>query len=117
MAWKSATVRLFLVSEAKRPRGRSTTVCLLAPRMQWPLGCFVARAPRNDGRGVASPIDSIVLRRRLVPSCRLRLAERQHQPVRPGEHCDRVGEVGDVGIGEVGAPQGLDFDGASLRRR
>ena len=52
-----------------------------------------------------------------TPSRRLRLAERQHQPVRPREHRDRVGEIGDVGIGEAGAAQGSDFGGAGLRRR
>src|SRR5258708_31878224 len=80
---------------AVRPSG------LLAPRMLWPLGCFVARAPRNDGWGVASPIDSIVLRRRLMPSRRLRFAEGQRQPVRPGEHRNRIGEIGDVEIGDA----------------
>ena len=36
-----------------------------------PLGCFVARAPRNDGWGHADPIDSIVIGRRLwiPPDC------------------------------------------------
>jgi hypothetical protein len=43
------------------------------------------------------------------PSPRLRLPQRQHQPVGPGEHRDRVGEVGDFGIGEAGAAQGCDF--------
>ena len=51
------------------------------------------------------------------PSLPLRFAERQHQPVRPGEHRDRIGEVGDVGIGEAGAAQGSGFGGAGLRRR
>src|SRR5271163_4069178 len=40
------------------PRG------LLAPRMLWPLDCFVARAPRNDGWGAAEPIDWAVWRAR-----------------------------------------------------
>ena len=36
-----------------------------------PLGCFVARAPRNDGWGHADPIHSIVIGRRLwiPPGC------------------------------------------------
>ena len=46
---------LFLVSEAKQSRGRAS----VAP------GCFVARAPRNDGWGAADPYDSDVIRRRL----------------------------------------------------
>jgi hypothetical protein len=50
-------------------------------------------------------------------SRRLRFTERQHQTVRPGEHRDRVGEVGDVGIGEAGVAQDLDFGGAGPRRR
>ena len=44
---------------AARPSG------LLAPRMLWPLDCFVARAPRNDGWVAADPIDSVVIGRRL----------------------------------------------------
>src|SRR3984957_12263776 len=44
---------------AVRPSG------LLAPRMLWPLDCFVARAPRNDGWVAADPIDSVVIGRRL----------------------------------------------------
>src|SRR6202011_5658003 len=32
---------------------------------RWPLGYFVASAPRNDGWGVADPIDSVVIGRRL----------------------------------------------------
>src|ERR1700678_3114403 len=32
-----------------------------APRILWPLGCFVARAPRNDGWGAADPIVSVVI--------------------------------------------------------
>src|SRR5271155_4090760 len=43
---------------AVRPSG------LLAPRMLWPLDCFVARAPRNDGWVTADPIDSVVIGRR-----------------------------------------------------
>ena len=43
---------------AIRPSG------LLAPRMLWPLDCFVARAPRNDGWVAADPIDSVVIGRR-----------------------------------------------------
>jgi hypothetical protein len=31
----------------------------------WPLDCFVARAPRNDGWVAADPIDSVVIGRRL----------------------------------------------------
>src|ERR1700722_4996255 len=53
----------------------------------------------------------------MSPSRSLRFAERQHQTVRPGEHRDRIGEIGDVGIGEAGAAQGSDFAGAGLRRR
>ena len=45
---------------AVRPSG------LLAPRMLWPLDCFVARAPRNDGRVAADPIASVVIGRRLT---------------------------------------------------
>ncbi len=41
---------------------------LLAPRMLWPLDCFVARAPRNDGWVAADPIASVVIGRRLTPS-------------------------------------------------
>src|ERR1700677_1737728 len=42
---------------------------LLAPRtLLWPLDCFVARAPRNDGWGAADPIASVVIRRRLTRS-------------------------------------------------
>src|ERR1700691_2708202 len=44
---------------AVRPSG------LLAPRMLWPLDCFVARAPRNDGWLAADPIASVVVGRRL----------------------------------------------------
>jgi predicted dienelactone hydrolase len=44
---------------AVRPPG------LLATRMLWLLDGFVARAPRNDGWGVADPIDSVVIGRRL----------------------------------------------------
>jgi hypothetical protein len=33
--------------------------------MLWPLDCFVARAPRNDGWVAADPIDSVVIGRRL----------------------------------------------------
>ena len=40
---------------AVRPSG------LPAPRMLWPLDCFVARAPRNDGCVAADPINSVVL--------------------------------------------------------
>ena len=47
---------------AVRPSG------LLAPRMLWPLDCFVARAPRNDGWVAADPIASVVIGRRLTPS-------------------------------------------------
>ena len=43
---------------AIRPSG------LLAPRMLWPLDCFVTRAPRNDGWVAAHPIDSVVIGRR-----------------------------------------------------
>src|ERR1700722_19566321 len=45
---------------AVRPSG------LLAPRMLWPLDCFVARAPRNDGWVAAEPIASVVIGRRLI---------------------------------------------------
>src|SRR5271169_5249423 len=44
---------------AVRPSG------LLAPRMLWPLDCFVARAPRNDGWVAADPIAPVVIGRRL----------------------------------------------------
>ena len=37
-------------------------------RMLWPLDCFVARAPRNDGWVAADPIDSVVIGRRLSQS-------------------------------------------------
>jgi hypothetical protein len=47
---------------AVRPSG------LLASRMLWPLDCFVARAPRNDGWVAADPIDSVVIGRRLSPT-------------------------------------------------
>ena len=47
------------------------TVGLLAPRMLWPLDCFVARAPRNDGWGAPDQIDSVVVGRRLsLDRCR-----------------------------------------------
>jgi hypothetical protein len=36
--------------------------------MLWPLDCFVARAPRNDGWVAADPIASGVIGRRLTPS-------------------------------------------------
>ena len=42
---------------------------LLAPRMSWPLDCFVARAPRNDGWVAADPIDCEVVGRRLSRRC------------------------------------------------
>src|SRR5271169_4218222 len=45
---------------AVRPSG------LLAPRMLWPLDCFVARAPRNDGWVAADPIASVVMGRHLT---------------------------------------------------
>src|SRR5271169_5055317 len=48
-----------LSGAAVRPSG------LLAPRMLWPLDCFVARAPRNDGWVAADPIASVVIGRRL----------------------------------------------------
>src|ERR1700731_4489592 len=48
---------------AVRPSG------LLAPRMLWPLDCFVARAPRNDGWVAADLIDSVVIGRRLSLGC------------------------------------------------
>src|SRR5271163_1770233 len=44
---------------AVRPSG------LLVSRMLWPLDCFVARAPRNDGWVAADPIDSVIIGRRL----------------------------------------------------
>jgi hypothetical protein len=34
--------------------------------MFWPLDCFVARAPRNDGWVAADPIASVVIGRRLT---------------------------------------------------
>jgi hypothetical protein len=37
---------------------------------RWPLGCFVATAPRNDGWGAADPIDSVVIGRLLSSACR-----------------------------------------------
>ena len=55
---------------AVRPSG------LLAPRMLWPLDCFVARAPRNDGWVAADPIASIVMgaaQERLVAMARGRI--------------------------------------------
>ena len=45
---------------AVRPSG------LLTPRMLWPLDCFVARAPRDDGWVAADPIASVVIGRRLI---------------------------------------------------
>ena len=42
---------------------------LLAPRMLWPLDCFVASAPRNDGWVAADLIDSVVIGRRLSLGC------------------------------------------------
>ena len=44
---------------------------LLAPRMLWPLDCFVARAPRNDGWVAADPRIS-----------RIRLSDRFHREAR-----------------------------------
>ena len=41
---------------------------LLAPRMLWPLDCFVARAPRNDGWVPADPIASVIIGRGLIPA-------------------------------------------------
>jgi hypothetical protein len=35
--------------------------------MLWPLDCFVASAPRNDGSGAADPIDSGFIGRHLTP--------------------------------------------------
>ena len=55
---KGANSLPVIASAAKQPRGRITR----------PLGCFVARAPRNDGWGVGNPIDSVVIGRRLSPS-------------------------------------------------
>ena len=48
----------------EQSRSRSTTLWLLTPRMLWPLDCFVARAPRNDGWVAADPIASVVIGRR-----------------------------------------------------
>src|SRR5271168_3140121 len=42
--------------------------------MLWPLDCFVARAPRNDGWVAADPIDSVVIGRRLIT---LEIAQQQ----------------------------------------
>jgi hypothetical protein len=46
--------------------------------MLWPLDCFVARAPRNDGRVAADPIDSVVIGRlnwgRIKPDLKLAVA-------------------------------------------
>jgi hypothetical protein len=50
---------------AVRPSG------LLAPHILWPLDCFVARAPRNDGWGAGDPIDSVFIGRRLGPFLRI----------------------------------------------
>ena len=50
-----------IASEAKQSRGRSTTVWVAGARMLWPLDCFVARAPRNDGWVAADPIVSVVI--------------------------------------------------------
>jgi hypothetical protein len=50
---------------ASNPRAAVRRSGLLAPRMLWPLDCFVARAPRNDG-WAADPIDSVVIGRRLT---------------------------------------------------
>ena len=47
-----------LSGAAVRPSG------LLAPRMLWPLDCFVARAPRNDGWVAADPVAAVVIGRR-----------------------------------------------------
>jgi hypothetical protein len=55
-----------IASAAKQSRGRSTTVWAAGgAAMLWPLDCFVARAPRNDGWGAADPIDSVVVGGRL----------------------------------------------------
>ena len=58
---KRANSLSVIASEAKQSRGRSTTVWLLAPRMLWPLDCFVARAPRNADGNCRSPVHLVFL--------------------------------------------------------
>ena len=41
------------------------------PHTLWPLDCFVAKAPRNDGWAAADPIASVVIGRRLNTNFRL----------------------------------------------
>jgi len=43
-----------------------------------------------------------------------RLAERQHQPVRPGEHRDRMGEVDDLRLVEASIAERLEIGGIGL---
>jgi hypothetical protein len=54
-----------LRAKRSNPRAAVRPSGLLALRMLWPLDCFVARAPRNDGWVAADPIDSVVIGRRL----------------------------------------------------
>ena len=61
---------------------------LLAPRILWPLDCFVARAPRNDGWVAADPIVSVVIGRRLSCDC-LVVAPRLDTRVRGYDTCWR----------------------------
>src|ERR1700752_5539762 len=55
----------FLLAKRSNPGAAVRPSGLLAPRMLWPLDCFVSRAPRNDGWVAADPIDSVVIGRRL----------------------------------------------------
>jgi len=56
----------FLLAKRSNPGAAVRPSGLLAPRMSWPLDCFVARAPRNDGWVAADPIASVVIGRRLT---------------------------------------------------
>jgi hypothetical protein len=46
--------------------------------MLWPLDCFVARAPRNDGWVAADPIASVVVGRRLTAKAGANVAAAGH---------------------------------------
>jgi hypothetical protein len=61
---------------------------LLAPRMLWPLDCFVARAPRNDGWVAADPIDSVVIGRRLSLFASSRVGESPRSKCRTPSRAD-----------------------------
>src|SRR5271169_3392377 len=83
---------------AVRPSG------LLAPRMLWPLDCFVARAPRNDGWVAADPIASVVIGPRLP-----RIGHRSRRSDSPA--LDRVVVIigSDVAHLQQGFPARLDI--------